>query len=159
MATSNPSPARDPDDSGELMSAYLDAELDEAQAQQFERFLDESPEARSELEDLRKVMKLVSSLQPVEAPHDFYEKLSRRLRRRAGQPRDQGLLALVTLPFQVICIIVILTIAAMHMMAQLEELPAAVEPDPASDAERDPPPRDATAARDSDSDAPRPVVR
>jgi anti-sigma factor RsiW len=147
MATPNDSSARAADESAELMSAYLDAELDPAQVQEFERYLDESPEARSELEDLRQVMALVGSLRPVEAPQDFYEKLSRRLRRRQGLHRDLGLLALVTLPFQVICIIVILTIAALHMMAQLEETPQAVERDPASDSQRD-----------SDTDAPSPVV-
>ncbi len=146
MATPNDSSARAAE-SSELMSAYLDAELDPAEAEEFERYLDETPEARGELEDLRKLMKLVGSLRPVEAPHDFYEKLSRRLRRRQGLHRDQGLLALVTLPFQVICIIVILTIAALHMMAQLEELPASVEPDPATDT------RD-----DSEPDGPLPVV-
>jgi anti-sigma factor RsiW len=147
MASPNDSSAR-ASESSELMSAYLDAELDPSEAEAFEKYLDESPEARSELEDLRKMMKLVGSLQPVEAPHDFYEKLSRRLRRRQGLGRDQGLLALVTLPFQVICIIVILTIAALHMMAQLEEQPSAVERDPASDVEPQP----------VDGDGPSPVV-
>ncbi|MBC8066779.1 MAG: zf-HC2 domain-containing protein [Deltaproteobacteria bacterium] len=147
MATPNESSARAAEQSAELMSAYLDAELDPAETAQFERYLDESPEARDELEDLRKMMKLVGSLRPVEAPHDFFEKLSRRLRRRQGLHRDLGLLSLVTLPFQVICIIVILTIAALHMMAQLEETPQAVERDPASDVQRD-----------SDTDAPLPVV-
>jgi anti-sigma factor RsiW len=147
MATPNESSARAAEQSAELMSAYLDAELDPAETAQFERYLDESPEARDELEDLRKMMKLVGSLGSVEAPHDFYEKLSRRLRRRQGLSGDLGLLSMVTLPFQVICIIVILTIAALHMMAQLEETPQAVERDPASDAQRD-----------SDTDAPLPVV-
>ncbi|HWB78318.1 MAG TPA: hypothetical protein VG755_25305 [Nannocystaceae bacterium] len=147
MATPNDNSAR-ASESSELMSAYLDAELDAAEAEAFEKYLDESPEARSELEDLRKLMKLVGSLQPVEAPHDFAEKLSRRLRRRQGLHRDQGLLALVTLPFQVICIIVILTIAAVHMMAQLQEEPGAVERDPAADPEH----------QHADTDGPSPIV-
>jgi anti-sigma factor RsiW len=59
--------------SAELMTAYLDAELDAAESEAFESFLAESPEAQKELEDLRKVVQLVGKLERVEAPHDFYD--------------------------------------------------------------------------------------
>jgi|LNFM01.2.fsa_nt_gb anti-sigma factor RsiW len=147
MATSN-------DNSAERMTAYLDAELDATEAEQFEQFLDESPEARAELEDLRKVMKLVGSLGEVEAPADFAEKVSRKIRRRALLERDGGLLGLVTLPFQVICIVVILVIAALNMMAQLDAQPQAVERDPSAD----PGPDDAASGEDP-ADAPLPIAR
>lgn len=142
------------DNSAERMTAYLDAELDAAEAEQFEQFLDESPEARAELEDLRKVMKLVGSLGEALAPPDFAEKVSRKIRRRAMLDPSSGLLGLVTLPFQVICIVVILVIGALNMMAQLDSQPQAVERDPAAD----PQPQDGSdgAARE---DAPLPIVR
>jgi anti-sigma factor RsiW len=146
MATPN-------DNSAERMTAYLDAELDAAESEQFEQFLEESPEARAELEDLRKVMKLVGALGDVEAPPDFAEKVSRKIRRRAMLDPSSGLLGLVTLPFQVICIVVILVIGALNMMAQLDAQPQAVERDPAAD----PQPEDGQDA--SGEDAPRPIVR
>jgi anti-sigma factor RsiW len=130
--------------SAELMSAYIDAELDAAEAEAFESFLAETPEAQKELEDLRKMVELVSALQRVQAPPDFYEKLSRKLRRRAAFERDSGLLGLLTLPFQVICIVVILTVAALYMMAELDQQPQSIERDPAS--------------VPADDDAPKPVV-
>jgi anti-sigma factor RsiW len=118
--------------SAELMTAYLDAELDPAESEAFESFLADSPEAQEELEDLRKMVQLVGKLEHVEAPPDFYEKLNRKIRRRQAFERDSGLLGLLTLPFQVVCIIVILTVAAMYMMAQLDAQPQSVERDPAS---------------------------
>jgi len=118
--------------SAELMSAYLDAELDPAESEAFESFLAESPEAQKELEELRAVMQLVGKLEPVRAPADFSEKVARKIRRRQAFERDGGLLGVFTLPFQVVCIIVILTVAAMYMMAQLDQQPQKVERDPAS---------------------------
>jgi anti-sigma factor RsiW len=141
------------DNSAERMTAYLDAELDATEAREFEEFLDESPEAREELEDLRKVMKLVGSLGDVEAPPDFAEKVTRKIRRRAMLDPTSGLLGLVTLPFQVICIVIILVIGALNMMAQLDAQPQAVERDPAAD----PDPEDEGGAQGED--APRPIVR
>lgn len=138
------------DNSAERMTAYLDAELDTAQARDFEAFLEESPEARAELEDLRKVMKLVGSLGDVVAPPDFAEKVSRKIRRRTLMDRDGGLLGLVTLPFQVICIVVILVIAALNMMAQLDAQPQGVERDPALAGPEAP---------EDGSEAPRPIAR
>lgn len=118
----------------ELMSAYLDAELDADEAEAFESFLADSPDAREELEDLRKVVSLVSALPAVEAPEDFYEKLSRRIRRRELMTPDSQRLTLISLPFQVLSILVILAVAALYMMAQLEQAPRSLEPDPAASA-------------------------
>ena len=126
--------------SAELMTAYLDAELDPAESEAFESFLADSPEAQRELEDLRLMVQLVGKLEPALAPPDFYEKLNRKIRRRQAFERDSGLLGLLTLPFQVVCIIVILTVAAMYMMAQLDEQPQSVERDPASLADDAPAP-------------------
>ncbi|HET6583533.1 MAG TPA: hypothetical protein VFG69_08795 [Nannocystaceae bacterium] len=135
-----PEPMANPqENSAELMSAYLDAELDPAESEAFESFLAESPEARKELDDLRLMVQLVGKLEHVEAPPDFYEKLSRKIRRRQAFEGDSGLLGLLSLPFQVVCIVVILTVAAMYMMAQLDQQPQKVERDPASDTANDEP--------------------
>jgi anti-sigma factor RsiW len=114
----------------ERMTAYLDEELDAAEAEAFESFLAESPEVREELDDLRRIVSLVAALPPVEAPEDFYEQLSRRIRRRQLLSPDSLRLTLVSLPFQVLSIVVILAVAALYMMAELEETPRTVERDP-----------------------------
>jgi anti-sigma factor RsiW len=130
--------------SAELMSAYLDEELEASEAEAFESYLADSPDAQAELEDLRRVMTLVSTLPNVQAPEDFYEKLSRKLRRKQLLAPDGAVLGLVSLPFQVLSIVVILTVAALYMMAQLDQTPRAIEPEnaakkTASGAQDDPP--------------------
>lgn len=117
-------------ESSQMMSAYLDEELDASEAEAFESFLAESPEAQKELEDLRKIVSLVGGLPEVEAPEDFYDKLSRRIRRKQLLTPDSTLLNLVSLPFQVLSILVILTVAALYMMAQLDDKPQQIERDP-----------------------------
>ena len=118
-----------PEQSAELMSAYLDSELEGEEAEAFDSLLADSPELRDELEDLRKVMQLVAKLPEVEAPEDFADKVTRRLRRRQMLAPDGALLGLISLPFQVLSIIVILTAAALYMMAQLDRQPAKIERD------------------------------
>jgi len=118
------------DNSAGQMTAYLDAELPPEEAAAFERHLAESPEALEELEDLRKVMQLVQALPSIDAPDDFYEKVSRKIRRRAILNSDGLALSLVSLPFQVLSILVILTAAGLYMMAELDATPAKIEADP-----------------------------
>lgn len=113
------------DTSAEQMTAYLDAELPAEEAAAFEEQLASDPQARSEVEQLRKMMSLVASLPEVQAPPDFYEKVAKRVRRRAMFPETNW--GLVSLPFQVLSIIVILTVAALYMMAQLEQQPMGME--------------------------------
>jgi anti-sigma factor RsiW len=114
------------DTSAELMTAYLDAELSADEAAAFEARLAEDPEVRSEVEQLRRVMSLVQGLPEVQAPPDFAEKVARRVRRRMALGAD-GTWSLVSLPFQVLSIVVILTVAGLYMMAQLEQQPTAIE--------------------------------
>jgi anti-sigma factor RsiW len=118
--------------SAELMSAYLDAELPAHEAEEFESMIAGDPAARTELEELRKVMALVASLPDVEAPPDFAEKVTRRVRRKQLLAPEGALLGLVSLPFQVLSMIVILAAAALYMMAQLERQPVKIERDRAA---------------------------
>jgi anti-sigma factor RsiW len=116
----------------DLMSAYLDEQLDADETAAFEDYLAERPDAREELEELRRVMALVSKLPSVEASPEFFDDLSRKLRRRQRNEQvDGGRLALVALPFQVLSILVILAVAALYMMAQLDQEPqGGLEHDP-----------------------------
>lgn len=116
----------------ELMTAYVDGELDPTEAEELESYLADSPEAKAELDELRQVVHLVGKLPTVEAPGDFYDKISRRLKRRQLLRGDSVIFNLISLPFQVLSILVILAVAALYMLAQLEQAPQgeALEPDP-----------------------------
>ena len=114
------------DTSADLMTAYLDAELPADEAAAFEARLAEDPEARAEVEQLRLVMSLVQALPEIQAPPDFAEKVARRVRRRMALGAD-GTWSLVSLPFQVLSMVVILTVAGLYMMAQLEQQPTSIE--------------------------------
>ena len=111
-----------------MASAYLDDELEPADAQAFEDLLESSPEVAEQLADLQKVISLVGGLGDVQAPEDFYEKLNRRLRRRQiMQPQTTSWLSWVALPLQLLSVLVILTVAALYMMSELESAPASIE--------------------------------
>ncbi len=131
----------------DLMSAYLDEQLDADQTAAFEDYLSGRPEAKEELDDLRKMVELVSELPDMEASPEFFDNLSKRLRRRQITEPDASRLALVSLPFQVLSILVILAVAALYMMAQLDQ-------EPQGKLERDPSP----AASSPNEPGPKPVV-
>jgi anti-sigma factor RsiW len=118
------------DSNAELMTAYLDDALESGDAESFQKYLDDSPEARREVEDLQKILSVVRELPDVEAPPDFYDKLSKKLRRRRAGP--DGTLSLVSLPFQVLSILVILVIAATFLMLEIEREDAQIEKDPSA---------------------------
>lgn len=117
------------EDAEELMSAYLDRELDSASSEAFEKMLEGSPEAQEELAELQAMLKLVSSLPEVEAPPDFYDKVARKIRRR--KLLEGELPVFITLPFQVLSVLVVLAIAVVYTMIHLDN-------DPAAKLERDP---------------------
>ncbi|NJK32310.1 MAG: hypothetical protein HC927_07810 [Deltaproteobacteria bacterium] len=72
------------DSKAELVTDYLDDALEAGEAESFEQMLASSPEAKREVEDLRRMLTLVRELPPVEAPPDFYENVAKKLRRRRG---------------------------------------------------------------------------
>ncbi len=111
-----------------MVSAYLDDELEPDDAKAFEDLLESSPEVAEELADLQKVISLVGGLGKVEAPEDFYEKLNRRLRRRQiMQPQTTPWLSLIAVPLQLLSVVVILAVAALYMMSELDAAPASIE--------------------------------
>lgn len=118
------------DSNAELMTAYLDDTLEGGDAESFEKFLEESPEARREVEDLQKILSVVRELPEVEAPPDFYDKLSKKIRRRRDP--DSTPMSLISLPFQVLSILVIMVIAATYLMLEIERENAQLEKDPSA---------------------------
>jgi anti-sigma factor RsiW len=117
------------DSKAELMTAYLDDALEAEDAKSFEKLLDESPEARREFEDLQKVLSIVRDLPEVEAPPDFYEQVAKKLRRRRG---GGDAMSVVSLPFQVISVFVIMVIAATYLMIEIDRENAQIEKDPSA---------------------------
>jgi anti-sigma factor RsiW len=118
------------DSKAELMTAYLDDALEGKDAESFEKLLEESPETRREFEDLQKVLSIVRELPEVEAPPDFYENVAKKLRRRRGE--GEGVMSVITLPFQVISVFVIMVIAATYLMIEIDRENAKIEKDPSA---------------------------
>ena len=117
------------DSNAELMTAYLDDALEDGEVESFEKMLDESPEARQEMEDLQAMLALVRDLPEVEAPPDFYDNLAKKVRRR----RDDGTsMSLMSLPFQILSVLVIMVIAATYLMMEIERENAQLEKDPSA---------------------------
>jgi anti-sigma factor RsiW len=117
-------------DKADQMSAYLDRELSAEETAEFEEFLESSAEAREEMEDLRRMLQIVGQMGEVTAPPDFYEKVAKKVRKRRLLGGDGLVLSLVSLPFQVLSIIIILAIAVTYMLLQLERDEARMEKDP-----------------------------
>lgn len=106
------------DNAEELMSAYLDEELDAEGKSKLEQMLAASPEAQRELSGLQSMLRLVKNLPEEQAPPDFYEKVAKKIRRRRWL-RGEYLIAL-SLPFQIINVLVILAVAVVYMMLHLD---------------------------------------
>ena len=62
---------KDPQQRGEAISAYLDGELTPDELAAFERFLETSPEARAEVQQMRQVVQQVAALPRSTAPPDM----------------------------------------------------------------------------------------
>jgi len=125
------------DSKAELITDYLDDALEGGESESFEKWLADSPEARKELESLQKILSVVRELPDIEAPPDFYEQVSKKLRRRRMPEAAKA--GLVSIPFQVLSIMVIMVIAATYLMLEIERDSAPIEKDPsAAEAEVDP---------------------
>ncbi|MBZ5708260.1 anti-sigma factor family protein [Nannocystis pusilla] len=106
------------DNAEALMSAYLDEELDADGKSKLEAMLADSPEAQKELSGLQSVLRLVKALPEEQAPPDFYEKVAKKIRRRRWLRGDY--LVALSLPFQIINVMVILAVAVVYMMLHLD---------------------------------------
>ena len=141
----------------ELMSAHLDGRLSSEEREVLDRYLESAPTARAELEELHKMLTLMGGLAHVEAPPDLCAKVVRRLRRRGLLQRAAPVFAFVSGSLQVISIVVVLVIAALSLLLQLDqERVGALEAEPSPPTQErpiDPPTGPAAPAEDP---APRP---
>src|SRR5690606_26128884 len=93
-------------------------ELDDEGKSKLEEMLARSPAAQKELSGLQSMLRLVKGLPEEQAPPDFYEKVSKKIRRRRWF-RGEYLIAL-SLPFQILNVLVILAVAVVYMMLHLD---------------------------------------
>jgi len=72
----------------ELLSPYLDGELDRVTQQAVFRHLSECPNCHHELAEMKQLLKMLACLEEIDPPPDFSAKLSRRLMERtAAKPK------------------------------------------------------------------------
>ena len=90
------------------LSAYLEEELSPEARAKVDALLEQSPEARADLESIRSMMRVVASLDTPRAPDNFLDKLDRRIRRRRTAMSDRLANSMISLPLQLLCILVIL---------------------------------------------------
>lgn len=102
----------------ELMSDFLDRQLDAEGEAELKELLARSPEAERELGALQNMLRMVKNLPEIQAPPDFYEKVAKKIRRRRWL-RGEYLIAL-SLPFQILNVLVILAVAVVYMMLHLD---------------------------------------
>lgn len=77
----------------ELLSRYLDDELDSEERERVESHLAQDAESRKQLEALRHTLDILHRMKPIEAPSDFSKKMQRRARRfrQYRKSSDSGL--------------------------------------------------------------------
>jgi anti-sigma factor RsiW len=110
------------------MSAYLDEDLSPEARAKVDALLEQSPEAKADLESLRSMIRVVASLDSPHAPDNFLDKLDRRIRRRRNAISDRLANSMISLPLQLLCILVILVGATIKLMSVIEESRPALEP-------------------------------
>jgi ferric-dicitrate binding protein FerR (iron transport regulator) len=114
-----------------LLAAYLDGQLDDDSRALCERYLESSPEARQEMADLARVVRLVNALPRVTAPAGFRERLARRLRRQRPAGTEALASGFLALPIQVLVLLAMLVVAVLYLLGSLEEgSGTGLEPDP-----------------------------
>ena len=118
MAVSNKSLAQ------AMMSAAIDNQLSKQESAQFAELLVKSPEINAEYNDFKRVIQLVSNLPTMEVSNDFYEKLTRKMRRKRTIVDSQP--SLLSLSLQVLSILVMLMVAAIYVSLQIERDPKVI---------------------------------
>lgn len=103
----------------ELLSDYLDGELEQELAGQLENHLKECEACRFEFRALEKTMAAVARLEPVRAPDDFAAKVHLRLRRRLRHRPERATSLEHKIPYETICLIMLAILAALYIILYL----------------------------------------
>ncbi|TPV93143.1 MAG: hypothetical protein B7733_22085 [Myxococcales bacterium FL481] len=113
------------------------AEADRREAEAFEAYLEGTGDGAAEFDELRRVLAAVGEMEPVQAPVDFYDQVTRKLRRRRLLSGEAAAAGLVSMPFQVISVLAILAVGALYLLAELDrdQRPLQREPSVKGDSE------------------------
>ena len=104
----------------ELVTAYLDADLSDSQQEEFELMLEKDPDAKREISQMMQMLEMVAALPELSAPQDFYENVAKGIRKRRLD-RHSLLLSLISVPFQVLSVLIILLAAVTFLMIELDQ--------------------------------------
>ncbi len=104
----------------ELLSEYLDGELCEDTCLELEKHLESCTDCSNDFEQLKKTVKALSGISMLEAPEDFERKVRERLKKRARR-RDLETSDDLShkVPFETICLIMLVILAAFYLMLYL----------------------------------------
>lgn len=101
-------------------SSAPDEAADEREAEAFEAYLEGAGEGPEDFADLRRVLAVMGEMEPIAAPDDFYDQVSRKLRRRRLLSGEAAAASLVSMPFQVVSVLAILIVAALYLLAEID---------------------------------------
>lgn len=133
----------------DLFSDYLEGELDAQASAALEEHLSSCPKCKQEFESFRRTIQAVSGLKPLQAPQDFASKVNHRLRRRLRTRRKPTSPWSYKLPFETICLVMLIILAAFYIMLYL--LPQIVGDTEFRPVPRDAPPREKRIPRTNGS--------
>jgi anti-sigma factor RsiW len=100
----------------ELLSDYLEGELEPALREEFEAHLASCAETREELEALRGTLEALGTLQPVQPPDNFLQQVKAKLRRRTKSPFDFSFGLDRKIPFEAVSMVLIGILIALYLL-------------------------------------------
>ncbi|MCB9640180.1 MAG: hypothetical protein H6727_14895 [Myxococcales bacterium] len=100
----------------EMLSRYLEEDLDADERAAVEVLLEERPEVRAELESLRQTLSLMQRMPTIEAPPDFVQKVKRKVRRQKRIRVDQQ--HQFRMPYEILGVIVVILMFVLYMLVQ-----------------------------------------
>jgi anti-sigma factor RsiW len=109
-----------PETADELLSQYLERDLDDESTSELRHLLQQDPETREDMEFLRKMVNTLGQMEDVEAPPQFVQQVRRRVRRQRNSERMQDEMKFRP-PYEMV---VVLLVAAMAVLLFLLLTPA-----------------------------------
>lgn len=130
----------------EMLSRYLEEDLDHDERAVVETLLQERPDIRAELESLRQTLSLMQRLPSLEAPSDFVQKVKRKVRRQKRTRVDQQ--PQFRMPYEILGIIVVILMLVLYLLIQQHDTSSSKKPMPQPRASLQPRPPAPAASRD-----------
>jgi predicted anti-sigma-YlaC factor YlaD len=107
----------------ELLSQYLDHELDDEQTRALSTHLESCPSCREELDALKKTLSSLAGLSTLKPPEEFVSKVQQRIRRRSRGRFFTPENLLMRVPFEWISFVIIILMLLMYFMLVQSNVP------------------------------------